>query len=194
MKLIIGAANSGKTHRVIDRVASSIKSGRAHSILVVPSRALADVARARLAQALEVAELPSRLANRVTTFNSLYLRVLHRAGRRVRLIDSAERRRLIQQSIESLHQERALSSLSKIAGTTGLLHGIAAIFEEVASAGISADQLHRLARGPKDIDIALIFKHYTATLSKMEALEGELIGGAALEALQERRLRRPFAL
>ena len=194
MKLIIGPPNSGKTQRAIELLAGWIKRRHSRAVLIVPSEAWADSARATLATSLGLAELPPSLTNSVITFTRFYFRVLNRAGKSLRLVGGAERESLVRDSLFGLARQGSLAYFGDPTAKPGLVASLVHFVGELVASGVSAKEFISAARAPKDLDIARLFERYTATLDAMGSTDAELAGHAAFRAVEGRRVRRPFGL
>jgi ATP-dependent helicase/nuclease subunit B len=192
IKVLIGPASSGKTQTLIARTAEALAAGRRGAHLIVPSEPAAVVLRELLSARIE-----SPLNEAVKTFPALYHSALDYANVRGRVLSVIERGRLLGLIVSRLAQSGGFRYFAETAEMPGLIHSLSSWVEELWRSGIAPEDFARIseARGEKDRDIAQVFSRYAAALAKLNRVDAESAGHAALSALEKiAELRHRFSL
>src|SRR5215208_5968420 len=100
MKALIGPANSGKSVRVISRVAEAILEARGRVYLIVPSSCAASVMSKKLSAALAESEVNAP-RQAVVTFQQLYSDILGKSNRKLTWLNLIDRDRLLRRVIDN---------------------------------------------------------------------------------------------
>lgn len=197
MKVFSGPAHSGKSQRVIARVAEAIKEKRGDVLLIVPSMT-ATVVWDRLQRVLKTERIEARYQP-VRTFPDLYLRLItgtaYERNERNRMeqdrwpMTPLERDRLLRSIINTLADAGKLEYFAETARMPGLVAAVAGFIDELWRSGADPETFATIAesRGAKDRDLARIFKAYAAELETALATDREGAGFAALRALEASR-------
>ncbi|MGN0708037.1 MAG: PD-(D/E)XK nuclease family protein [Faecalibacterium sp.] len=199
LKLILGGSGSGKTTLLYQRLRARAEAGQ-NSILLVPEQFTSST-EGRICR-----ELGEELSGRVESFSftSLAERILSaEGGAAVQTLSDAGRVVLVRRALEELQDEvhyyyrhRRSAAFCKLASET---------IDELKSAGLSGEQLYRLAQGcgpesGKLSELALILQGYETLLAgtgtdpadrlelAADRLEAALARGALPEFLQGREV------
>jgi ATP-dependent helicase/nuclease subunit B len=185
MKALIGPPNSGKSERVIARVAEAIIESRGQVYAIVPSEPAALVMNEKLQSSMAGCPVKSR-QQPITTFPKFYAIILEKLGCAPIWLNLIERRRLLRRVISELAETGKLGYFAEIAALPGLAAAVAGFIDELWQTGASPDAVNLFAqsRGKKERDIALINESYAAALDSLGATESEAAGRAALCALE----------
>src|SRR6185503_11083664 len=107
MKALIGPANSGKSERVIARVAEAIVESRGRVYLIVPSLRAASVLLEELTAKLAENKVNKR-QQAISTFQSLYTDILGKLNRKLTPLNLIDRDRLLRRVIHNLSESGKL--------------------------------------------------------------------------------------
>ncbi|HKP87185.1 MAG TPA: PD-(D/E)XK nuclease family protein [Blastocatellia bacterium] len=184
MRALIGPANSGKTERIISRVAEAMTEARGQVCVIVPSAHASSAVLDRLVDRLAARELKSK-RQALTTFPNLYSAIIGRLGRNYTLLNLIERDRLLRRVIYELEEAGRLVYFAGTSGMPGLVSAVAGFIDELWQTGLSPDAFNRIAgaRGKKDKDLAMIYESYAETLNVLNATDSEAAGYLASRAL-----------
>jgi len=185
MKVLIGPANSGKSQRVIARVAEAINQRRGDVLLIVPSMPASTVVWDRLRGVLKINDKETR-TQPVRTFPALYSRLFTGTALERNELNRIERDRLLRRIINTLADAKQLEYFADTARMPGLVAAVEAFIDELWHSGIAAESFISVAgaRGAKDRDLARIYNAYTVELEGLLATDREGAGLAALRALE----------
>jgi ATP-dependent helicase/nuclease subunit B len=185
MKVLIGPANSGKSGRVISRVAQAIVESRGYVHLIVPSSRAAQMVSARLEAALAGSKVNAP-RQAITTFPKFYSTVLEKFNRKLTWLHLPDRDRLLRRVICDLADSGRLGYFAETAAMPGFISAVAGLIDELWRGGASPETFSRMAqsRGEKDRDLALIYESYAAELDSLNATDSEAAGFLALRALE----------
>jgi ATP-dependent helicase/nuclease subunit B len=194
MKLIVGPPNSGKSERVISRVAAAVRENQSGAWLIVPSAKAADVTVGKLQAALG-ARRAKPVSQVVATFPALYDAVLGKHGESYRWIGAIERERMLRRVITGLGEAGKLDYFAETASRPGLVTAMAAFIDELWRSGTDPERFASLVEGgsAKDRDVALIFERYRDALVAANATDAERAGLAALRLLEAESYNRALA-
>src|SRR5256885_9003567 len=133
IRLFVGPANSGKSDRVLARIAEAF-ADKAGVMLVAPSTCAAGVMLRRLEK-----KLPLRSINSpkqvVVTFPNLYTAILNTAGRELAWLNAVERDLFVGRVISDLREEGKLAYFIETAGEAGPVNALAAFSEWLLRSG-----------------------------------------------------------
>ncbi|MBI3653258.1 MAG: PD-(D/E)XK nuclease family protein [Acidobacteria bacterium] len=185
MKILIGKANSGKTTRLLLRIAEVVGSNRGKPILLVPSSNSAAVFLERLTPFLPP-QFSTQAQPLIITFPAFAEKLFRHLGKPYALLSTIERQRILQSIIAGLAEEKALEYFANNADKPGLWHSLAKFIDELWNSGTDAAAFAKVAQGgsKKDADIARIFRRYEARLQQRRVMDGESAPFFALQALQ----------
>jgi ATP-dependent helicase/nuclease subunit B len=185
MKLLIGQANSGKTTRLLLRMADFVKRNQGNPLLLVPSTSAAEVLLKRVGPFLPQS-LPASAKPVAVTFPYFADSLLKRLGSQHTLITAIQRYRMLKRIIEELATERELAYFDRNADKPGLVNSLAKFIDELWNSGTDAKGFAALTRNrtKKDSDLALIFKRYEEGLRQAKAMDSESATFFALQALE----------
>jgi len=187
MKLLVGPANSGKSERVLSRLAESLASPHARVVLVTPSSNASGVMLFRLQERLrEYGVRPARPQQLVKTFPSLYTDILIATGIEGQVIETIERDRLLRRVILDLSREKRLDYFADIAESPGLANALSGLIDELWRSGTDPEAFSQIAQdnSAKDRDISLIFDRYSIALGSAGSIDAEGAGLRAVRALE----------
>lgn len=187
MKALIGPANSGKTERIISRVAEAMIEARGQVRFLVPSSQAASIINERL-QAKLAGKTFRSLQQTITTFPGIYEAILKSSGRSLTRLNFVERARLLRRVIYGLEEKGELVYFADAVSMPGLVNAVAGFIDELWQTAMSPADFNRVAqsRGKKEKDLALIYKTYSDNLDSFEKIDSEAAGYAALHALASR--------
>lgn len=187
MKLLLGSANSGKSERVLARVAQTLSSPHGRLLLIVPSTNAANVMRLRLQESIWKNGIqPLKPFQEIQTFPGLYTDLLILTGINLSVIDNLERDRLLRRVIRNLAEEKRLDYFAETADRPGLAASLKGLIDDLWRSGTDANSFARIASqgSVKDRDISLIFERYTKTLEYERLIDAEGAGLMAVRSLE----------
>lgn len=187
MKLLVGPANSGKSERVLSRVAETLAESKGRVFLVVPSANAYSVMLNRLQSWLSHRGVDiSRPRQVIRTFPELYDDLLMLTRRYLPALDNIERDRLLRRVIRNLAEEKRLHYFAETADRPGLASSLDAFINELWRSGTDAKSFARIAEkgSAKDRDIGLIFERYSKELEYARLTDAEGAGLMAVRALE----------
>ncbi|HKS43069.1 MAG TPA: PD-(D/E)XK nuclease family protein [Blastocatellia bacterium] len=185
MKALIGPANSGKSERVISRVAKAILESRGRVYLIAPSSRASSVLLEKLVAKLAGSEINAP-RQAVVTFQNLYSDILGKLNRKLTWLNLIDRDRLLRRIIHNLSEAGKLDYFAETAAMPGFITAVAGFIDELWRSGTSPDAFNLIAqlRSEKDRDLALIYESYAAELDSLNATDSEAAGFMALQTLE----------
>ena len=188
MKALIGPANSGKSERVISRVAEAILEARGRVYLIVPSSRAASVLLEKLNAKLARSKVNAR-QQAIITFQNLYSDILGKLNRKQTSLNLIDRDRLLRRVIYNLSEAGKLDYFAETAAMPGFITAVAGFIDELCRSGTSPDAFNLIAqlRSEKDRDLARIYESYAAELDSLNVTDPEAAGFLALRTLESYR-------
>ena len=185
MKALIGPANSGKSERVISRVAESILESRGRVYLIVPSARAASVMSERLNTKLAGSKINAP-RQAIITFQNLYSDILGKLNQQLTWLNLIDRDHLLRSVIHRLSESGRLDYFAETSAMPGFITAVAGFIDELCRSGTSPDAFNLIAqlRGEKDRDLARIYESYGAELDSLNVTDTEAAGFLALRALE----------
>ncbi|HST22296.1 MAG TPA: PD-(D/E)XK nuclease family protein, partial [Blastocatellia bacterium] len=185
MKALIGPANSGKSERVISRVAKAILESRGRVYLIAPSSRASSVLLEKLVAKLAGSKINAP-RQAVVTFQNLYSDILGKLNRKLTWLNLIDRDRLLRRVIHNLSEAGKLDYFAETAAMPGFITAVAGFIDELWRSGTSPDAFNLIAqlRSEKDRDLALIYESYAAELDSLNATDSEAAGFMALQTLE----------
>jgi len=120
MKALIGPANSGKSERVIARVAEAILESRGRVYLIAPSSRASSVLLEKLVAKLAGSEINAP-RQAVVTFQNLYSDILGKSNRKLKWLNLIDRDRLLRRVIHNLSEAGRLDYFAETAAMPGFI-------------------------------------------------------------------------
>ncbi|MGA9768669.1 MAG: PD-(D/E)XK nuclease family protein [Blastocatellia bacterium] len=184
MKVLIGPANSGKSERVISRLAEAILEARGRVYLIVPSARATSVMSENLTARLAGRKLSARQQS-IITFQQLYWDILGKFKQEPTKLNSIDRARLLRRVIDNLLESNRLDYFAAVSATPGFISAVAGFIDELWQSGTSPEAFNLIARlrSGKDRDLAFIYESYGAELDSLNVTDSEAAGFFALQAL-----------
>jgi ATP-dependent helicase/DNAse subunit B len=182
MKLFLGTANTGKSERILSRIAEVMAEKKGTPFLITPSTNAAEVFLKRLEAICAGKTAKGSLPNSIS-FPALFEKILRLSGETARVLTTFERYKLLRLAIAKLANENRLVYFDKTADKPGVINSLAKFINELWRANIDAKEFAKLTenRSKKDTDVALIFQSYESALKNAKAFDAE---GAGLFALR----------
>ena len=191
--VVFGPARSGKTHRLVDQYAESLKSvGKAEfgsHLWIAPSSRSVTQIRESLAE-----HGKTHLSPGVTTFANLSNQIIFAANVNLRPISAAAQRELLRRTIATALTNKRLAFFAKAATRNGFIDMLAEHFSELRQRDIRPDAYQRVANTKGEStarrELALLFAEYDRQLTEHGLCDIDDLYGIARDALASKACRR----
>ncbi len=192
--IITGPVGCGKTRAALDAIVDARRMGSAFNTIwvVLATNEQIHAFRERLvAHSDDGVQFGVEFYN----FHHLYARLLELAGNPQRQIEGTARYRILHHVASGLQRRGELELFGQVASLPGFVGQIAGLIHELKQALIFPENFAALAetRGPKDRDLARIYRGYQDILREKHLVDRHGAGWLALEYLDAAE-RLPLAL